>query len=261
MENGKESVKRRKVSVVIPARNEEASIGIVLEQLQAVTHPRCVMHELIVVNNGSNDRTREVALDSGARVVDEAIPGYGIACLRGVASVSPDSDILLFLDADGSDNPLLWPELVAPILGHGAELVVGKGLFPPDTASHPAHARFGTWLITTLIRLLFSSPLTDLGPYRAITVPSFQKLRMSDTGCGWTVQMQIRAVKQDLVSCEVPVIHERRMFGQSKISGTVRGTIRAATAMFTIIIKEYIGTVFGNSLVNRQCGRTTKPSR
>ncbi|NBW41427.1 glycosyltransferase family 2 protein [bacterium] len=234
----------KKVAAIIPARNEEGSIGRIVEMLKSVNHPRCTLHEILVVNNGSIDRTREIARESGATVVDEEIPGYGRACLSGVAAVSREVDIFLFLDADGSDNPLLWPQLVDPIFEQGAEMVVGKRIFPSDTDSHPIHARFGTWLITSLIKVLFSSPLSDLGPYRAIVADSFRKLGMKNTGCGWTVEMQIRAVQCGLISYEVPVVHEKRLTGESKISGTVGGTVRAASAMFAMIIKECVKSIF-----------------
>ncbi len=219
------------VSVIIPALNEEESIGKVIADI-----PKTCVEEIIVVDNGSIDRTAEVARAAGARVVQEARKGYGYACLAGIAVLNAP-EIVVFLDGDYSDFPSEMPLLIQPILAGDAEMVIGsrirgareKGALLPQ-------ARFGNVLATFLIRLLFHVQYTDLGPFRAIRYEQLLAMDMQDKTFGWTVEMQVKAAKMGLRVCEVPVSYRKRI-GQSKITGTVRGTILAGYKILTTIFR------------------------
>lgn len=220
-----------KVSVIIPVLNEEGSIGKVLQDI-----PRDLVQQVIVVDNGSTDRTSEIALSCGAEVVAEPRRGYGHACLRGIAALrSPDA--VVFLDGDYSDYPQEMTQLVAPILSEDADMVIGsRTLGRSEKDAHPAHARFGNWLAGSLIRLFFGFQYTDLGPFRAIRYSSLQQLEMVDRTFGWTVEMQVKAIRKGLRIREVPVSYRKRI-GKSKISGTVVGSVKAGTKIIWTILK------------------------
>ena len=219
------------VSVIIPAFNEEESIGKVIADI-----PKVCVGEIIVVDNGSIDRTAEVAHAAGARVVREARRGYGSACFAGIAALSTP-EIVVFLDGDYSDFPSEMSLLIQPILAGEAEMVIGsrirgareKGALLPQ-------ARFGNALATFLIRLLFHVQYTDLGPFRAVRYEQLLAMDMQDKTFGWTVEMQVKAAKMGLRVCEVPVSYRKRI-GQSKITGTVRGTILAGYKILTTILR------------------------
>jgi glycosyltransferase involved in cell wall biosynthesis len=219
------------VSVIIPAFNEEASIGKVIADI-----PKAGVQEIIVVDNGCLDRTAEVAHAAGARVVSEERKGYGSACLAGIAVLNAP-EIVVFLDGDYSDFPSEMPFLIQPILAGDAEMVIGsrirgvreKGALLPQ-------ARFGNALATFLIRLLFHVRYTDLGPFRAIRYERLLAMDMQDKTFGWTVEMQVKAAKMGLRVCEVPVSYRKRI-GQSKITGTVKGTILAGYKIITTILR------------------------
>ena len=219
------------VSVIIPAFNEEESIGKVIADI-----PKACVQEIIVVDNGCLDRTAEVARAAGARVVREERRGYGSACLAGIAALNAP-EIVVFLDGDYSDFPSEMPLLLQPILAGDAEMVIGsrirgvheKGALLPQ-------ARFGNALATFLIRLLFHVCYTDLGPFRAIRYERLLAMDMQDKTFGWTVEMQIKAAKMGLRVCEVPVTYRKRI-GQSKITGTVKGTILAGYKIITTIFR------------------------
>jgi glycosyltransferase involved in cell wall biosynthesis len=220
-----------KVSVIIPVLNEEASIGSVLRDI-----PRELVNEVIVVDNGSRDRTAEVAASMGARVVSEPRRGYGHACLRGIAAVN-EPDIVVFLDGDYSDYPEEMSSLVDPIRRDQADLVIGsRTLGNQEQNAHPAHARFGNWLAGSLIQAMFGFRYTDLGPFRAIRFSALQKLEMVDRTFGWTVEMQIKAIQKRLKILEVPVSYRKRI-GQSKISGTIAGSVKAGAKIIWTILK------------------------
>ncbi len=219
------------VSVIIPAFNEEGSISKVIADI-----PKVCVGEIIVVDNGSIDRTAEVARAAGARVVQETRKGYGYACLAGIAVLNAP-EIVVFLDGDYSDFPSEMPLLIQPILAGEAEMVIGsrirgareKGALLPQ-------ARFGNAFATFLIRLLFHVRYTDLGPFRAIRYEQLLAMDMQDKTFGWTVEMQVKAAKMGLRVCEVPVSYRKRI-GQSKITGTVRGTILAGYKILTTIFR------------------------
>jgi glycosyltransferase involved in cell wall biosynthesis len=223
-----------KVSVIIPAFNEESSIGLVLNDL-----PRDSLHEIIVVDNGSTDNTANVAREAGARVVDEKRKGYGAACLRGIAELN-QPDIVVFLDGDYSDYPEEIIDLIQPILNGEKDFVVGSRMILPESrlALLP-QARYGNRLAVFLMWIFFKHRYTDLGPFRAICHESLIKIGMQDQNFGWTVEMQIKAVKNRLRICEIPVRYRERV-GVSKITGTVSGTLKAGTKIIYTIFKYLI---------------------
>ncbi len=213
------------IVVIIPAFNEENSVGQVVRDI-----PADIVDEVVVVNNNSNDQTAVEATRAGATVVDEPVPGYGRACLRGMAYVQQREqkpDIIVFLDADYSDYPAEMTGLIAPILADKADMVIGsRALGNRQRGSMTPQQVFGNWLATSLMRWLYGVNYTDLGPFRAIRYNQLLALDMQDKTYGWTVEMQIKAAKQGLRVLDVPVNYRRRI-GHSKISGTVKGTVLA----------------------------------
>lgn len=213
-----------RVDAVIPALNEEAALPRVLAVL-----PRPPVRRVVVADNGSTDRTAAVARAGGAEVVAEPERGYGAACLRALARLREDPpDVVVFLDGDGSDRPEELPRLLRPIERGEAELVIGSrrlGSSEPGALTVPQ--RFGNALACTLMRRMYGVRYTDLGPFRAIRWEALERLGMVDRNYGWTVEMQIRAAQLRLRHVEVPVTHRRRRLGESKVSGTVRGTLGA----------------------------------
>ena len=211
----------RSVSVVIPALNEEASIAVVLAAI-----PLAVVDEIIVVDGGSSDRTVEIAQAGGARVICEPRRGYGRACAAGVAAA--EGDVIVFLDADGADDPMQIPELLAPILAGRADMVLGSRL-AGEMASDamPRHQRFGNWLSAWLIRHLYGLPITDLAPFRAVDREKLLSLGMSEMTYGWPTEMIVKAARRGWRVVELPARYRPRLGGRSKISGTLKGTLLA----------------------------------
>ncbi len=220
------------VSVIIPALNEEKSISYVLRAI-----PKNLVGEIIVVDNGSTDRTVELARQGGASVVAENAKGYGAACLTGISSISEKCEIVAFVDADFSDFPEDLDQILQPILNEQAEMVIGTRTINRDARnSLTPQQRYGNWLATTLVKLFFGQTYTDLGPFRAIRRDSLERLKMTDRNFGWTIEMQIKAAQKKLKIAEVPVRYRVRI-GRSKISGTVKGTILAGTKIIYTIFK------------------------
>ena len=220
-----------KISVIIPAFNEEESIGLVIKSL-----PQKKIKEIIVVNNGSTDKTAYIAKEHGARVVDEAYRGYGAACLKGVSELN-EPEIVVFLDGDFSDFPEEIESLVNPIINNQADFVLGsRMLLPQSRISLLPQARYGNLLAVFLLKLFFQHQFTDLGPFRAIRYKSLKELKMVDKNFGWTVEMQIKAVKHGLCIKEVPVQYRKRI-GVSKITGTISGTFKAGIKIIFTIFK------------------------
>jgi glycosyltransferase involved in cell wall biosynthesis len=219
------------VAVIIPALNEEAAIGLVLGELPSLAL------EVIVVDNGSSDRTGETAQAAGARVVREPRRGYGQACLAGIAA-APGADIFAFLDGDHSDYPTQLVDVLSPILAGQADLVIGsRRLGRRAPGAHPWHAVLGTRVCVGLMNLLIGTRATDLGPFRAITSAALGRLEMRDRSFGWTVEMQVKAARRGLRVVEVPVDYRPRI-GRSKVSGTLSGTFRAAAKILGIIARH-----------------------
>lgn len=220
-----------RISIIIPAYNEESSIGLVLDAL-----PQEKLHEIIVVDNGSTDATARVAQEHGARVVKEPRKGYGSACLKGIDELDAP-DIVVFIDGDFSDFPEEIVLLIRPIETGEKDFVLGSRMILPKSQSALLpQARYGNRLAVFLIKLFFKHEFTDLGPFRAIRYSSLMSIGMKDMDFGWTVEMQIKAVRNGLRIQEVPVNYRKRV-GISKISGTVLGTFRAGTKIIYTIFK------------------------
>ncbi|MCB0803130.1 MAG: glycosyltransferase family 2 protein [Flavobacteriales bacterium] len=224
------------VVVLIPAFNEENAVGKVVADI-----PKRLVDEVVVINNNSTDKTSEAAAKEGATVLFEPIKGYGNACLKGIEylqnSRKVKTDIVVFLDADYSDYPEEIEQLIEPIMANRAKMVIGsRALGQRESGSMTFPQIFGNWLATTLIRIIYGAIFTDLGPFRAIEYQALLDLNMQDKTYGWTVEMQVKAVKQKVPFEEVPVKYRNRI-GFSKISGTVKGTVLAGYKIITTIFK------------------------
>ncbi len=225
------------VTVVIPAYNEQSSLPLVLRDLPEVGR-------VIVVDNASTDATAAVALAHGATVVDQPQRGYGAACLRGLAAIEElvaageePPRVVAFADADYSDHPQLLGELVEPIRAGRADFVLGSRLRGRrEPGAMPPQSIYGNRLACCLMRICFGVRYTDLGPFRAIGYRALRELGMADMGFGWTVEMQIKAARAGLRIVEIPVPYRRRI-GQSKISGTLTGTLQAGAKILYTIAK------------------------
>ena len=224
----------QKINVIIPAFNEQDSIGLVVGDIP--DH----VEEIIVVSNNSTDQTEAQAQKAGATVLTEKKPGYGYACLKGmqyIATKETKPDIVVFLDGDYSDYPEQLDELIKPIITDNLDFVIGarvKRLREDGSMTFPQ--RFGNALATTLMRWFFGSRFTDLGPFRAIRYEKLRALEMEDKTYGWTVEMQLKALKQKLTYTEIPVKYRNRI-GVSKVSGTVKGAIFAGVKILGWIFK------------------------
>jgi len=222
-----------RVALILPALNEEESLAAVLPAL-----PWAELAQVIVVDNGSRDRTAEVARRCGAQVAIEPRRGYGRACLAGIAALKPEISVVAFMDADGSHDPAELRLLLDPILREEADFVIGTraAALREPWAMTPQQI-FGDLLATRLMRLLFGAPYADLGPFRAIRRDALDRLGMCDTDFGWTVEMQIKAHLAGVRVAEVPVHCRRRRLGRSKVSGTVRGTVMAGLKILWTIFR------------------------
>ena len=224
-----------KIIVIIPAFNEEQSIKNVVDDI-----PKHIVHEVIVVNNNSTDSTEKVARNAGATVLFEPNMGYGYACLKGmnyIAQKNINPDIIVFLDGDYSDYPEQIIEVIQPILENDMDLVIGsRNNSQRAKNSMTPQQVFGNWLATFLMKLLFKANFTDLGPFRAIKYKSLLALNMTDKTYGWTVEMQLKAVKNNFKYTEVPVKYRERI-GVSKVSGTIKGSIFAGIKILSWIFK------------------------
>lgn len=222
------------VDVVIPAYNEEASVPLVIAEIPDL------VREVVVVNNNSTDKTAKNAQMAGATVVDQPLQGYGNACLKGIEYLKKKPlppEIIVFLDADYSDHPNELTEVIAPILNDNVDMVIGsRALGEREEGSMMPQQRFGNWLATTLIRLFYRKRFTDLGPFRALKFQKLLELNMQDQTYGWTVEMQVKAVKKGYRYAEVPVSYRKRI-GVSKITGTIKGTVLAGYKIITTIVR------------------------
>lgn len=222
------------IDVLIPAFNEERSIAKVIRDI-----PAFVRH-VVVVNNNSTDNTARVAREAGAIVLDEPQMGYGKACLTGMAylvSLSSPPDILVFLDGDYSDYPEQMSAVIEPIIANDYDMVIGsraKGSRQSGSMTLPQV--FGNWLATSLMKWIYRTDYSDLGPFRAIKWEKLMALGMVDQNYGWTIEMQIKAAKSGMKSTEVPVDYRKRI-GVSKVSGTVKGVFGAGYKILWTIWK------------------------
>ena len=222
------------IKVIIPAFNEEASIGKVISEIPDL------VSEIIVVSNNSSDQTEAVAKMTGATVLREPQKGYGYACLKGleyIESLEIKPDIVVFLDGDYSDNPQDLHKIIAPIINDNMDLVIGSRVKRwREKGSMTFPQVFGNWLATSLMKLFFNAKFTDLGPFRAIKYKKLLALQMQDKTYGWTVEMQLKAIKQKLTYIEVPV-HYKNRIGISKVSGTIKVAIFAGVKILCWIFK------------------------
>jgi glycosyltransferase involved in cell wall biosynthesis len=215
-----------RVGVLIPAYNEAGSIARVLAAI-----PQALISDVVVVDNASTDGTATVARQHGARVVHEARRGYGFACAAGVAALGA-VDVVVQLDGDYSDDPRDLPLLLAPLTAGQADLVLGsRTLGSCEPGALVPHQRFGNWLTAQVMRQLYGVRVTDLGPFRAIRRPVLDRLALAERTYGWSVEMMVKAARADYRLVEVPVSYRPRYAGQSKVSGTVRGSLKAGSVI------------------------------
>ena len=224
----------RIIKVIIPAYNEEDSIEKVIRDIPSI------VDEIIVVNNNSTDATSQNALEAGATVLSEPKSGYGNACLKGIDYIKhqkTETAIVVFLDGDYSDYPEELHKIIAPIIEDNIDFVIGSRVerFREKGAMQPQQI-FGNWLATSLMRIFFKSRFTDLGPFRAIKYSTLLSLKMEDQTYGWTVEMQLKILKQNFTYTEIPVKYRNRI-GVSKVSGTIKGSIFAGIKILTWIFK------------------------
>lgn len=221
-----------RAALIIPALNEEEAIGRTLDQV-----PRELYRAIIVCDNGSHDRTAAVARAHGAIVVCETERGYGAACLRALQALPDGIDAVVFMDADASDDPTEAALLVAPIYDGRADFVIGsRTLGTAEPGSLLPHQILGNRLATWMMRALFGHRYSDLGPFRAIRMDALRKIDMRDRNYGWTIEMQIKALRHHLRVIEVPVSYRRRI-GVSKISGNWRASAAAGCKIFWTVIR------------------------
>jgi len=224
------------IKVIIPAYNEEKSITKVINDIPTI------VDEIIVVNNNSTDKTEQNAAEAGATILKEPRKGYGYACLKGMDYIANQKashfpDIIVFLDGDYSDYPEQLIQLIAPILNDKIDFVIGSRVKKyRETGSMTPQQIFGNWLATFLMTIFFGAKYTDLGPFRAIKYEKLIQLKMEDKTYGWTVEMQLKAIKQKLSYTEIPVKYRNRI-GVSKVSGTFKWTIFAGIKILGWIFK------------------------
>ena len=222
-----------RTALIIPALDEEASIGAVLDAV-----PRGLYEQILVVDNGSSDRTSPIARSRGVRVLFEPRRGYGHACLRALNALTPEIEAVVFMDGDGSDAPAEAERLLLPIVEGRADVVVGsRTLGRAEAGALARHQRAGNALAVFLVKLLWGYPYTDLGPFRALRVSSLDALAMRDSNYGWTIEMQINAVRAGLRIVEVPVSYRCRRAGRSKVSGSLRGSLAAAAKILWTVVR------------------------
>ncbi len=227
------------IKVIIPAFNEQDSIANVIHDIPSI------VDEIIVISNNSTDNTEENAKNAGATVLQENRKGYGFACLKGMDYIASTSlkdpnkkpDIIVFLDGDYSDYPEQLTEIVAPIINDNIDFVIGARVKRlREAGSMTPQQIFGNWLATFLMKLFFGAKFTDLGPFRAIKYDKLVALNMEDKTYGWTVEMQLKALKQKLTYVEIPMKYRNRI-GVSKVSGTVKGSVMAGVKILGWIFK------------------------
>jgi len=221
-----------RVSLIIPALNEAGNIYQLVSDILAV-----LPVQTLVVDNGSEDETTARARSAGAQVISEPRRGYGYACASGVAATT-DAEILVFLDGDYSFLPAELPSVLSPILEGKADLVLGsRWLGKMETGAMPPHQRFGNWLASHIMNLLYGLDLTDIGPYRAVRRSLLMQLDMREMTYGWPVEMILKAARCRARIKEVPVSYHPRRSGRSKVSGTIKGSLLAAWFMVGVPLR------------------------
>lgn len=222
-----------KTAVIIPAYNEQDSIGKVINDI-----PAEYVTEVIVINNNSTDNTVKAAQDAGATVLLETFQGYGAACLTGIEYCKKkDYEIILFLDGDYSDYPEEAVDILKPILNGEYDFVLGsRRMGKREKGALPIQSQFGSVIAGLLINLFWGFKYTDLGPFRAIKLSNLVDLKMEDKWYGWTVEMQIKAARDNLRTLEIPVSYRNRI-GESKVTGTIKGTVMASVIILSTIFK------------------------
>ncbi len=222
-----------KAALIIPALNEEEVIATTLRLI-----PPSLFHIVIVADNGSTDRTAEIARAEGATVVRQPERGYGAACLAAIAELPPEVDAVVFMQADASEDPAEARQLLAPIYSGRADLVIGsRTLGKAEAGALSRHQVFGNKLATFLVRLIYRHNYTDLGPFRAIRRDSLDALGMRDRNYGWTIEMQVRALQHKLRIEEVPVTYRNRAAGEGKVSASIKASIQAGVKIISTIFK------------------------
>jgi len=219
-----------KTVLIVPALNEALVIGELIRRV-----PRDVVDDVIVVDNASTDATALVAREAGARVVSERRRRYGAACFAGVTALPPDTDVAVFIDADGSQRPEEIPQVVAPILSGYADLALGARVLLDR--HHPLPAAAGTRLVARFVAWRWRVSITDCGPLRAVRTDLLRRLRMRDRASGWPVEMVVKAAVLGARIVEVPISHLPRIAGRSKVSGTLRGTVRAGYGFLSAVLR------------------------
>lgn len=216
---------RRHITVIIPALNEQASIGAVIEEIPGY------VDQIVVVDNDSHDATRAVAEAAGARVVGESRKGYGRACLTGIEAAG-NTNVIAFINGGYSDFPEDLDDLIRPVVSGECDLAIGCRQDAPDVPKGRfKHQQWGTRLACLTIWMLYRYRFDDLGPLRCISVPALAHLQMQDENFGWTAEMQVKALKTRQRILQVPVRYRKRI-GRSKISGTLRGSLMAGYKIF-----------------------------
>jgi glycosyltransferase involved in cell wall biosynthesis len=237
-------MKAASISVIIPALNEEEPIADVVRGCLTTGLP----DEVIVVDNGSTDSTADRARGAGARVVSEPTPGYGRACAAGVRALSQATNIVVFLDGDGSDCPEFMAQLVRPIADDRYDFVIGsrtRGEREPGSMN--LQQIFAGRIAGALLRVLYGASYTDMSPFRAIRRDLLEGLGMTEKTYGWNLEMQMRVARGGFRILEVPVNHRCRKGGESKVSGTLRGTVLAGFRIMATLVRVATERLRGSS--------------
>lgn len=232
------SGERRQAALIVPALDEEPVIARTLASI-----PAGLFALVIVADNGSTDGTAEAARRAGATVVSIPQRGYGAACLAALAALPPEIEAVAFMQADASEDPAEAAALLSPIFDGRADLVLGSRVLGGGAAAGALlpHQRFGNWLATALIRLIWRHRYSDLGPFRAIGVDALRRLHMRDRNYGWTVEMQIKALRHGLRVMEIPVRYGVRAAGTNKVSGNLRASVRAGVKILWVVARSAFG--------------------